>query len=63
MGAFRTTSQRVSTCGLRSGGSARLDDVGAVVLEADGTQELSEGPSALADMPELGGSNAENQEK
>jgi hypothetical protein len=44
-----------------------LEDVGVVVLEADGTfsviPKLSDRPSALADIPELGGSNEENKKK
>ncbi len=64
-------SQRVSEADVRAAvrrqGLARLEEVGAVVLEADGTfsviQKLPDRPSALADIPELGGSNEENQEK
>jgi len=64
-------SQRVSEADVRAAvrrqGLARLEDVGAVVLEADGTfsviQNIAERPSALADIPELGGSNEENKEK
>jgi uncharacterized membrane protein YcaP (DUF421 family) len=64
-------SQRVSEADVRAAvrrqGIGRLEDVGAVVLEADGTfsviEKLPDKPSALADIPELGGSNAENEEK
>ncbi|MET3971991.1 hypothetical protein ACVWXN_000233 [Bradyrhizobium sp. i1.4.4] len=42
-----------------------LEDVGAIVLEADGTfsviRELGSAASALADIPELGGSSSANR--
>ncbi len=55
--------QRVSEADVRAAvrrdGIARLEDIGAVVLEADGTfsviKSLPDRPSALADIPELGG--------
>jgi uncharacterized membrane protein YcaP (DUF421 family) len=64
-------SQRVSEADVRAAvrrqGMARLEDVGAVVLEADGTfsviADLPDGASALDDIPEFGGSNEENKEK
>lgn len=43
----------------------RIDDVGAIVLAADGTfsviKQLGSGASALADVPELAGSNSANR--
>jgi uncharacterized membrane protein YcaP (DUF421 family) len=64
-------SQRVSEADVRAAvrrqGLSRLEDIGAVVLEADGTfsviERIAGRPSALADIPELGGSNEENEEK
>jgi len=64
-------SQRVAEADARAAvrrqGLSRLEDVGVVVLEADGTfsviPKLSDRPSALADIPELGGSNEENKKK
>jgi uncharacterized membrane protein YcaP (DUF421 family) len=64
-------SQRVSEADVRAAvrrqGLARLEDVDAVVLEADGTfsviQNIAQSPSALADIPELGGSNEANKER
>jgi uncharacterized membrane protein YcaP (DUF421 family) len=56
-------SQRVSEADVR----AAARGYRRVVLEADGTfsviQKLSDRSSALADIPELGGSNEENKEK
>lgn len=50
---------------LRHLGIDRIEGVGAVVLEADGTfsgiEQLGSGASALADIPELGGSNPANR--
>jgi uncharacterized membrane protein YcaP (DUF421 family) len=62
-------SQRVAEADVRAAvrqhGIDRLEDVGAVVLEADGTfsviRQLGSQASALADIPELGGSNAANR--
>jgi uncharacterized membrane protein YcaP (DUF421 family) len=62
-------SQRVAEADVRAAvrqhGIARIEDVGAVVLEADGTfsviRELGSAASALADIPELGGSNSANR--
>jgi uncharacterized membrane protein YcaP (DUF421 family) len=62
-------SQRVAEADVRAAvrqhGIDRLEDVGAVVLEADGTfsviRQLGSEASALADIPELGGSNAANR--
>lgn len=63
--------QRVSEANVRAAvrhqGIASLEEVGAVVLEADGTfsvvKELADGEnSAFKDIPELGGSNRENIE-
>jgi len=64
-------SQRVAEADVRAAvrrqGLADLESVGAVILEADGTfsviKDLGRSVSALADIPELGGSNSENQEK
>jgi uncharacterized membrane protein YcaP (DUF421 family) len=61
-------SQRVAEADVRAAvrrqGMATLEEVGAVILEADGTfsviKELPESASALADIPELGGSNEAN---
>ncbi|SFH69173.1 YetF domain-containing protein [Bradyrhizobium sp. Gha] len=61
--------QRVAEADVRAAirhqGIDRIEDVGAVVLEADGTfsviKELGPGASALADVPELGGSNSANR--
>jgi uncharacterized membrane protein YcaP (DUF421 family) len=61
--------QRVAEADVRAAirhqGIDRIEDVGAVVLEADGTfsviRELSSKASALADVPELGGSNSANR--
>jgi uncharacterized membrane protein YcaP (DUF421 family) len=63
--------QRVAEADVRAAvrrqGIARLADTGAVVHEADGTfsviQNLPANPSALADIPELGGSNKANKAK
>ncbi len=79
LGKFQASAmrnQRVSEADVRAAvrrdGIARLEDVGAVVLEADGTfsvikssviKSLSDAPSVLADIPELGGSNEENKDK
>jgi len=62
-------SQRVAEVDIRAAvrqhGLSSLEDVGAVILEADGTfsvvPKLSGSCSALADIPELGGSNDANQ--
>jgi uncharacterized membrane protein YcaP (DUF421 family) len=62
-------NQRVAEADVRAAvrqkGIGRLEDVGAVVLEADGTFSVIEkvGPnsSALADIPEMGGSNSVNR--
>jgi uncharacterized membrane protein YcaP (DUF421 family) len=64
-------SQRVSEADIRAAvrqhGFSSLEDIGAVILEADGTfsviQKLSGSRSALADIPELGGSNRSNKAK
>jgi uncharacterized membrane protein YcaP (DUF421 family) len=52
---------------VRSHGFASLDDVDAVILEADGTfsviERLSGDCSALDDIPELGGTNKANKSK
>ena len=61
--------QRVAEADVRAAirhkGFDSIEDVGAVVLEADGTfsviKELKSGPSAMADIPEMGGSNAANR--
>jgi uncharacterized membrane protein YcaP (DUF421 family) len=58
--------QRVAEADVRAAvrqqGLADLESVGAVILEADGTfsviKELGRSASALADIPELGGSNS-----
>jgi len=63
--------QRVAEAEVRAAvrrqGVAELESVGAVILEADGTfsviKDLTTNASALADIPELGGSNRENKEK
>jgi uncharacterized membrane protein YcaP (DUF421 family) len=62
---------RVSEADIRAAvrhhGLSTLDDVGAVVLEADGSfsvmHRLSGPCSALADIPELGGSDEANKTK
>jgi uncharacterized membrane protein YcaP (DUF421 family) len=62
--------QRVAEADVRAAvrrqGIADLASVGEVVLEADGTfsviKDLASRASALADVPELGGSNSENEE-
>ena len=62
-------SQRVAEADVRAAvrqkGIDRVEDVGAVVLEADGTfsviKQLRPDSSALADIPELGGSNSANR--
>lgn len=62
-------SQRVAEADVRAAirrqGIDRIEDVGAVVLEADGTfsviKDLGSNASALADIPELGGSNRANR--
>ena len=50
---------------IRQRGIDRVENVGAVVLEADGTfsiiKELGSNATALADIPELGGSNSANR--
>jgi uncharacterized membrane protein YcaP (DUF421 family) len=64
-------SQRVSEADIRAAvrqhGFSSLEDIGAVILEADGTfsviEKLSGSRSALADIPELGGSNQANKAK
>jgi uncharacterized membrane protein YcaP (DUF421 family) len=64
-------SQRVAEADVRAAvrrqGIAELESVGAVILEADGTfsviKDLAEPASALADIPELGGSKRENEER
>jgi uncharacterized membrane protein YcaP (DUF421 family) len=66
-------SQRVAEADVRAAvrrqGIAELQAVGAVILEADGTfsviKDLGQTacPSALADIPELGGSDMQNKEK
>lgn len=52
---------------VRSHGFSTLDQVAAVILEADGTfsviERLSGDCSAVADIPELGGSNTANKAK
>ena len=52
---------------VRSHGFSSLEDVAAVVLEADGTfsviERVSHDCSALDDIPELGGSNKANKAK
>ncbi|WIW44514.1 DUF421 domain-containing protein [Bradyrhizobium sp. 62B] len=61
--------QRVAEADVRAAirhkGIDRVEDVGAVVLEADGTfsviNQLGSGASALADIPEMGGSNSANR--
>lgn len=61
--------QRVAEADVRAAighqGIDRIEDVGAVVLEADGTfsviKPLGSRASALADVPELGGSNSANR--
>lgn len=63
--------QRVAEADIRSAvrqhGIAALEEVGAVILEADGTfsviHKISGCQSALADVPELGGSNKANKAK
>ncbi|WP_051448431.1 DUF421 domain-containing protein [Bradyrhizobium sp. WSM1417] len=62
-------SQRVAEADVRAAvrqhGIDRVEDVGAVVLEADGTfsviRQLRSDATALADIPELGGSNSANR--
>lgn len=50
---------------MRRQGIDRIEDVDAVVLEADGTfsviKEVGPKASALADIPELGGSSDANR--
>ena len=61
--------QRVAEADVRAAirhqGIDRVENVGAVVLEAEGTfsviKQLGSSASALADVPELGGSNAANR--
>jgi uncharacterized membrane protein YcaP (DUF421 family) len=61
--------QRVAEADVRAAvrqkGMDRVEDVGAVILEADGTfsviKELGPDASALADIPELGGSTSANR--
>ena len=63
--------QRVAEADIRAAvrqhGIAALEDVGAVILEADGTfsiiRKIAGRQSALADVPELGGSNKANKAK
>lgn len=63
--------QRVAEADVRAAvrrqGIPCIEDVGAVILEADGTfsviKDLPAGSSAVADIPELGGSNAANVSK
>jgi len=63
--------QRVAEADIRSTvrqhGFAALEDVGAVILEADGTfsviRKVAGCQSARADIPELGGSNKANKAK
>jgi uncharacterized membrane protein YcaP (DUF421 family) len=62
-------SQRVAEADVRAAvrqhGIDRVEDVGAVVLEADGTfsviRQVRSYATALADIPELGGSNSANR--
>jgi uncharacterized membrane protein YcaP (DUF421 family) len=62
-------SQRVAEADVRAAvrqhGIDRVEDVGAVVLEADGTfsviRQVRSDATALADIPELGGSNSANR--
>jgi uncharacterized membrane protein YcaP (DUF421 family) len=62
-------SQRVAEADVRAAirqhGIGRVEDVDAVVLEADGTfsviKQLGPDASAMADIPELGGSNSANR--
>ena len=61
--------QRVSEADVRAAarqsGASSLAQIGAVVLEADGTfsviRKLAANASAMADIPELGGSNRANR--
>ena len=61
--------QRVAEADVRAAvrhqGIGRLEDVGAVTVEADGTfsviKEVGPDASALADIPELGGSTSANR--
>jgi uncharacterized membrane protein YcaP (DUF421 family) len=50
---------------IRREGIYRIENIGAVILEADGTfsviKEIGSEASALSDIPELGGSNATNR--
>jgi len=64
-------SQRVAEADIRAAvrqhGYSCVEDVGAVILEADGTfsviGKLAGSASALADVPEFGGSNKANKAK
>jgi uncharacterized membrane protein YcaP (DUF421 family) len=61
--------QRVAEADVRAAvrqhGFASLDGIGGIILEADGTfsviKEMSDSCSALADVPQLGGSNEANR--
>lgn len=61
--------QRVAEADIRAAvrlnGAASLHDIAAVVLEADGTfsviKQIGEDASAMADIPEFGGSNRANR--
>lgn len=63
--------QRVAEADIRAAarqnGLSCLEDVGAVILEADGTfsviETIKQPASALDDIPELGGSNKANKAK
>jgi uncharacterized membrane protein YcaP (DUF421 family) len=63
--------QRVAEADIRAAarqhGYASLEDIAAVVLEADGTfsviARIGQSSSALADVPEFGGSNKANKAK
>jgi uncharacterized membrane protein YcaP (DUF421 family) len=52
---------------VRQHGQSCLEDIGAIILEADGTfsviDKIKEPASALYDVPELGGSNKANKAK
>ena len=52
---------------VRQHGQSCLEDIGAIILEADGTfsiiDKIREPASALEDVPELGGSSKANKEK
>jgi uncharacterized membrane protein YcaP (DUF421 family) len=63
--------QRVAEADIRAAarqhGYASLEDIGAVILEADGNfsviGKIAGSASALADVPEFGGSNKANKAK